>query len=368
MVTQNGEELTSAANIKVLGVGGGGSNAVARMFRERIPGIDYIIVNTDTQALLECDVPMRMSIGDQLTRGKGVGGNPELGKRAAEESRDEILESLRDSDMVFVAAGMGGGTGTGAAPVVAQIVKDTGALTVGVVTTPFAFEGARRRRAAEEGILELKQAVDTVLVIPNERLHMICEEEITAENAFKMADNVLRLGVQSIAELVTTAGDINLDFADVEAVMRDAGPAWMSIGWGVGEDRARDAAHQAISNPLLDVSIEGAKGVLFNITGGSDMKLSELHEASEVIQRVVHPEANIIFGMTTDMKMENEIKLTVIATGFPTSENIADVDGAMQDILNAALAKDPSVLDLPPFLRRIAEYGSNGSREAVVGS
>ena len=185
MVT-NGEEMTSAANIKVLGVGGGGSNAVARMFRERIPGIEYIIVNTDTQALLECDVPMRMSIGDQLTRGKGVGGNPELGKRAAEESRDEIMESIRDADMVFVAAGMGGGTGTGAAPVVAQIVKDTGALTVGVVTTPFAFEGSHRRRAAEEGITELKQAVDTVLVIPNERLHTICEEEITAENAFKM--------------------------------------------------------------------------------------------------------------------------------------------------------------------------------------
>ena len=364
----NGHETTSAANIKVLGVGGGGSNAVARMFRERIPGIDYVVVNTDTQALLECDVPLRMSIGEQLTQGKGVGGNPELGKCAAEESRDEMIESVRDSDMVFVAAGMGGGTGTGAAPVLAQIVKETGALTVGVVTTPFAFEGVRRARAAQQGIVELKQAVDTLLVIPNERLHMICGEEITAENAFKMADDVLRLGVQSIAELVTTAGEINLDFADVQSVMRDAGPAWMSIGWGVGEDRAHDAAQQAISNPLLDVSIEGAKGVLFNIIGGSDMKLSELHEAAEVIQRVVDPDANIIFGMATDLKMENEIKLTVIATGFPTSETIQDRDDNLQDILDAALTQDEEQLDLPPFLRRIAKYGTNGSREAVVGS
>ena len=362
-----GHETTSAANIKVLGVGGGGSNAVARMFRERIPGVEYVVVNTDAQALLECDVPMRMSIGEQLTLGKGVGGNPEVGKRAAEESRDEMIETVRDSDMVFVAAGMGGGTGTGAAPVLAQIVKDTGALTVGVVTIPFSFEGTRRARVAQEGIADLKQAVDTLLVIPNERLHMICGEEITAENAFRMADDVLRLGVQSIAELVTTAGDINLDFADVQSVMRDSGPAWMSIGWGVGEDRARDAAQQAISNPLLDVSIEGAKGVLFNIAGGSDMKLSELHEAAEVIQRVVDPDANIIFGMATDLKMENEIKLTVIATGFPTSEPIRGSDGNVQDILDA-LSQDEAQLDLPPFLRRVASYGALDSRQPVASS
>ena len=358
----------NGAIIKVLGVGGGGSNAVSRMFRERIPGIEYIVVNTDTQALLQCDVPMRMSIGEQMTQGKGVGGNPDLGKRAAEESRDEMLEVVRDSDMVFIAAGMGGGTGTGAAPVLASVVKDTGALTVGVVTTPFSFEGMRRVQAAEEGIRQLRASVDTLLVIPNERLHMICEEAITAENAFKMADDVLRLGVQSIAELVTVAGEINLDFADVQSVMRDAGPAWMSIGWGVGEDRARDAAQQAISNPLLDVSIEGAKGVLFNITGGSDMKLSELHEAAEVLQRVVDPDANIIFGMTTDLKMENEIKLTVIATGFPTSETVQDRDDDLRDILDAAISSDETELDLPPFLRRIAKYsGTNGSRQAVAG-
>ena len=367
MVT-NGREPSNGASIKVLGVGGGGSNAVSRMFRERIAGIEYIVVNTDTQALLSCDVPMRISIGEQMTQGKGVGGNPDLGKRAAEESRDDMLEVVRDSDMVFVAAGMGGGTGTGAAPVIAKVVKETGALTVGVVTTPFAFEGMRRTKAAEDGIIELKQSVDTLLVIPNERLHMICGEEITAENAFKMADDVLRLGVQSIAELVTTAGEINLDFADVQSVMRDAGPAWMSIGWGVGEDRARDAAQQAISNPLLDVSIEGARGVLFNITGGSDMKLSELHEAAEVLQRVVDPDANIIFGMTTDLKMENEIKLTVIATGFPTSETIQDHDDDLKDILDATLSSDETDLDLPPFLRRIAKYSGNGRRHAAVAS
>ena len=358
----------STARIKVIGVGGGGSNAVSRMFRERIPGIDYMVVNTDTQALLRCDVPMRISIGAELTEGKGVGGNPDLGMRAAEESREELFESIRDSDMVFVAAGMGGGTGTGAAPVLSQIIKESEALTVGVVTTPFSFEGNRRMRAAEAGIDRLKEHVDTLLVIPNERLHMISEEEITAENAFKMADDVLRLGVQSIAELVTVPGEINLDFADIESVMRDSGPAWMSIGWGVGEDRAKQAAQHAISNPLLDVSIEGAKGVLFNITGGSDLKLSELHEAAEVIQRVVDPECNIIFGMVTDLKMENEIKLTVIATGFPTSETVQEGDDGLNDMLRDALESGSAELDLPPFLRRMSKFRKDGRTEVAVGT
>ena len=362
----NNTEPRNGARIKVAGIGGGGSNAVSRMFKERIPGIEYMVVNTDTQALLRCDVPMRIAIGEELTMGKGVGGSPDLGGRAAEESREELYETLRDSDMVFVAAGMGGGTGTGAAPVIAQIVKETKALTVGVVTTPFAFEGIRRARTAEAGIKELKQNVDTLLVIPNERLHMICEEEMTAENSFKMADDVLRLGVQSIAELVTVPGDINLDFADVQSVMRDAGPAWMSIGWGMGENRAKQAAQHAISNPLLDVSIEGATGVLFNVTGGSDLKLSELHEAAEVIQRVVDPDCNIIFGMVTDLKMENEIKLTVIATGFPTSENIQDKDDKLNDMLRAALNGDESQLDLPPFLRRLSKYRREERIEAPV--
>jgi len=366
MVTDNVESM-STARIKVIGVGGGGSNAVSRMFRERIPGIEYMVVNTDTQALLRCDVPLRISIGAELTEGKGVGGNPDLGMRAAEESREELFEAIRDSDMVFVAAGMGGGTGTGAAPVLSQIIKESEALTVGVVTTPFSFEGNRRMRAAEAGIDRLKEHVDTLLVIPNERLHMISEEEITAENAFKMADDVLRLGVQSIAELVTVPGEINLDFADIESVMRDSGPAWMSIGWGVGEERAKQAAQHAISNPLLDVSIEGAKGVLFNITGGSDLKLSELHEAAEVIQRVVDPECNIIFGMVTDLKMENEIKLTVIATGFPTSETVQDGDSGLDDMLRDALESGSAELDLPPFLRRMSKYRKDGRTEVAVG-
>ena len=340
------------ASIKVVGIGGGGSNAVSRMFRERVPGVEYMVVNTDSQALMRSDVPLKIRIGDELTNGKGVGGNSELGTKSAEESREDIYEAVRDADMIFVAAGMGGGTGTGAAPVVAQLAKETGALTVGVVTRPFAFEGIRRARVADEGIDRLRQQVDTLLVIPNERLHVISEEEITAENSFRMADDVLRLGVQSIAELVTVPGEINLDFADIQAIMRDAGPAWMSIGWGMGEHRAREAAQRAITNPLLDVSIEGAKGVLFNITGGSDLKLSELHQAAEVIQRVVDPDANIIFGMVTDMKMENEIKLIIIATGFPTTETVQDREDQIAVMLRDALSGDESQLDVPPFLRR----------------
>ena len=349
------------ARIKVVGIGGGGSNAVSRMFRERIPGVEYIVMNTDAQALMISDVPLKLRIGDQLTGGKGVGGDPDLGMRSAEESQEELHEAIRDSDMVFIAAGMGGGTGTGAAPIVAKIAKATEALTVGVVTRPFAFEGVRRAKVAEDGINELKENVDTLLVIPNERLHVVCGDEITAQNSFKMADDVLRLGVESIAELVTMPGDINLDFADVEAIMRDAGPAWMSIGWGVGEHRAKEAAHQAITNPLLDVSVEGATGVLFNIVGGSDLKLSELHEAAEVIQRVVDPDANIIFGMVSDLKMENEIKLTIIATGFPTSDNLQQRDDRFAEMLQEALSGDSSALDLPPFLRRHLKAGKSNN-------
>ena len=346
-------DRTGPTRIKVLGVGGGGSNAVSRMYRERLPGVDYIIVNTDAQAMVNSDVPLKIRIGDQLTRGKGVGGDPDLGMRSAEESREEIYEAVRDSDMVFIAGGMGGGTGTGTAPVLAQICREAGALTVGIVTRPFNFEGVRRAQVAEEGIERLKEHVDTLLVIPNERLQVIGEDEITAENAFKLADDVLRSGVQSIAELVTVPGEINLDFADVEAIMREAGPAWMSIGWGIGEHRAKEAAQRAITNPLLDVSVEGARGVLFNITGGSDLKLSELHEAAEVIQRVVDPDANIIFGMATDLKMENEVKLTIVATGFPTPETLQEREANISRMLESALTNGDSDLDLPPFLRRI---------------
>jgi len=353
----NGRELEGVARIKVIGIGGGGSNAVSRMFKDRVPGVEYVVMNTDVQALMGSDVPTRIRIGDQITKGMGVGGNPEKGEMSAEESREEIYDLIRDCDMVFVAAGMGGGTGTGAAPVIAEISRETGALTVGVVTRPFAFEGIRRSKQAQTGIDKLQDNVDTLLVIPNQRLSVVAREEVTAENAFKLADDVLRLGVQSITELITNAGDINLDFADVQSIMRDAGPAWMSIGWGSGESRARDAAQQAITNPLMDVSIEGASGVLFNISGGSDLKLNELHEAAEVIQRVVDPDANIIFGMTTDPKMENEIKLTIIATGFPTTETLLEKD--MQKTIEAAakVENNEDSLDVPPFLRR-ADVGS----------
>lgn len=343
-------DIPSGAKIKVVGVGGGGSNAVSRMYRERMPSVEYLVINTDTQALLRCDVPLRISIGDQLTGGKGVGGNPKKGAQAANESREQLFESLSDVDMVFVAAGMGGGTGTGAAPAVAEIAKQTGALTVGVITTPFLFEGTRRMKNAKEGIEKLKANVDTLLIIPNERLSMICGKEITTQNAFDMADDVLKLGVQSIAELVTLPGEINLDFADIKVIMENSGPAWMSIGYGSGDNRAKEAAHQAISNPLLDISVEEAKGVLFNVTGGTDLRLSELNEAAEVIQNVVHPDANIIFGMNTDEKMNDQVKLTVIATGMPTDQQS---NPPRPDILD-----DP---DMPPFMRRINKYRSENS-------
>ena len=350
-MTISGWELEGVARIKVNGVGGGGSNAVSRMFRERISGVEYIVMNTDIQALMKSDVPNRIRIGEQLTQGMGVGGDPDKGSASAEESREEIYDVIRDSNMVFIAAGMGGGTGTGAAPVIAEIAQETGALTVGVVTRPFAF-GIRRSNQAQIGIERLQTNVDTLLVIPNQRLSIISQEEVSAENAFRLADDVLRLGVQSITELITNPGDINLDFADVQSIMRDAGPAWMSIGHASGPTRPRDAAQEAITNPLMDVSIEGATGVLFNITGGSDLKLSELHEAAEVIQRVVDPEANIIFGMTTDHKMENEIKITIIATGFPTTDTLLQRDIARTvEAVNKVEINEDS-LDLPPFLRR----------------
>ena len=346
----NDTQGSGSARIMVVGVGGGGSNAVSRMYKERLTGVEYIVANTDRQALLMSDVPSKLSIGVQLTKGNGVGGDPELGKRAADESRAEIADAVRNVDMAFVAAGMGGGTGTGAAPVIAQAAREAGALTVGVVTRPFSFEGLHRARSAEQGIVNMIQNVDTLLVIPNERLHLVCGEEVTAENAFDMADDVLRQGIQSIAELVTVAGAINLDFADVQAVMRNSGPAWMSIGRGSGEDRAVMAAEEAITNPLLDVCIEGAKGVLLNVAGNEGLLLSELNQAAEVIRREVDADANIIFGMVTDPMMGDEIRVTLIATGLPASEGEGDSYSGM--------IGGESELDLPPFLR-----GNNGHRK-----
>ncbi len=341
------EGSVDTANIKVVGVGGGGQNAVNRMYRERVPEVEYISVNTDSQALDSSDVPIRLRVGDKTARGLGVGGDPSKGRQCHEEDRDEIREVLKGADLVFVAAGMGGGTGTGGAPVIAKVARELGSLTVGVVTKPFAFEGAVRKRKALEGIELLREQVDTLIVIPNDRLLAISDEQLTMDRAFKMADDVLSQGIRSIAELILVPGEINLDFSDVRAVMDNAGPAWMAIGKGAGDNRAIEAAEQAIKSPLLEVEIAGAKGVIFNITGGTDLTLDEVQRASEVIASTVHPEANIIFGTVTDPKMENEIKLTIIATGFPVAGEIQE---EAESIARMAL-ENPASMAIPPFLR-----------------
>jgi cell division protein FtsZ len=312
--------LESAARIVVLGVGGGGSNAVNRMIQSGVRGVEFIAINTDTQALARCEAPTRLHIGEKLTRGLGAGGNPNTGEKAAEESADEIAQMVRNADMVFIAAGMGGGTGTGAAPVIAQISKEQGALTVGVVTKPFSFEGRQRARNADEGIVQLRERVDTLITIPNDRLLDVIDRKTTLEQAFMEVDDVLRQGIQGISELITEPGLINLDFADVKAIMSDSGGALMAIGRGTGETRAQDAARLAISSPLLDISMDGAKGVLLNITGGNDLALSEISDAADVVAQAADPEASIIFGAVIDPKIENEVRITVIATGFDVTE------------------------------------------------
>ena len=348
--SRQAEQLIGAATIKVVGVGGGGSNAVSRMYRDRIPGIEYITINTDAQALTRTQTPVRLRVGDRTARGMGVGGDPEKGRECHEENRDEIKDILQGADLVFVGAGMGGGTGTGGAPVVAAVAKEIGALTIGVVTKPFAFEGSRRKRQAEDGIRKLSAIVDTLIVIPNDRLMMMSDKKLSMDMAFRMADDVLRQGVQSIAELILVPGEINLDFADVRAIMSNAGPAWMAIGRGSGPDRAVTAAHAAVESPLLEVSIEGARGVLFNVTGGADLTLAEVHEAAGIISGMVDPDANIIFGTVTDPKMENEVKITIIATGFPSAEANAEREQEQQDSLRDIIDDEES-LALPPFLR-----------------
>lgn len=360
-MTSKSNENDGAAKIRVVGVGGGGCNAVSRMFRERAQGVEYVGLNTDTQALMRCEVPLKIRMGEKLVRGLGVGGDPGKGRKAAEESRQEISEAIKNSDMVFIAAGMGGGTGTGAAPVVAEIAKEAGALTIAVVTKPFGFEGSRRRKVADEGVSRLKDKVDTIITIPNDRLFAVCDEKVTIENAFKMADGVLRQGVQSIAELVTVPGEINLDFADVRTVMSSAGPAWMAIGRGTGENKAVEAARAAVRSPLLDVSIDGAKGILFNITGGIDLSLTEVAAAAEVIRSAADPDANIFFGMVTDLKFGDEVKITIIATGFSSEESVIEKDKHVSQLIMSAML-DESGLDIPPFLRR----QSNSRRRAVA--
>ena len=304
------------ASIKVVGIGGGGGNAVNRMIEEGLGGVEFISINTDAQALLLSKAKTRVRIGDKLTRGLGAGGNPEIGRKAAEESADELYEVLRGADMVFITGGMGGGTGTGGAPVVAQVAKELGALTIGVVTRPFTFEGARRIQAAEAGIEALKSQVDTLIVIPNDRLLQIVDKRSSLQEAFGMADDVLRQGIQGISELITVPGLINLDFADVRTIMSEGGAALMAVGRASGEDRARNAAEAAISSSLLDVTIDGARGILFNVTGGPDMSLFEVNEAAAIIKETAHPDVNLIFGAVVDENMGDEIRITVIATGF----------------------------------------------------
>lgn len=360
MPSTTARRRTPNVNIKVVGVGGGGSNAVTRMYRNRIPGVEYIATNTDAQALALAEAHLRLRVGDQLARGMGVGGVPELGRDCFEESADEVRDALGGTDLAFVAAGMGGGTGTGGAPTVARIAKqDLGCLTVGVVTKPFPFEGHQRQQQAMRGLNWLAKEVDTLVVIPNERLLLVADPALSMAAAFRMADEVLRQAMQSITELLLLPGEINLDFADLRTVMRDAGPAWMAIGKGNGIDRADAAILAALESPLLEVKIDGASGVLLNITGGSDLMMSEVSKISETIKRQVHPDAEIIFGTTHDPRMENELKITIIATGFEYSEEIEHYDRlretrAAADAANQQQQKDPippDTYEVPEFLR-----------------
>jgi len=314
------------AQIKVIGVGGGGGNAVNRMINEGLGGVEFISINTDNQALMLSKAKIRVRIGDKLTRGLGAGGNPEIGKKAAEESSDELYEVLRGADMVFIASGMGGGTGTGASAVVAQIAKELGALTIGVVTRPFTFEGPRRSQSAEAGIEALKSQVDTLIVIPNDRLLQIADKKASLQQAFSLADDVLRQGIQGISELITLPALINLDFADVRTIMSEGGAALMAVGRADGDDRARRAAESAISSGLLDVTIDGARGILFNITGGINLSLFEVNEAAALIKESAHPDVNLIFGAQIDETMGDEIRITVIATGFEQSRVARKID------------------------------------------
>ena len=354
--------MDGTATIKVIGVGGAGNNAVTRMIEAGIKGVDFIAVNTDRQALTKSKAGTKIQIGEKITRGLGAGANPDIGAQSAEENKSEIAETLRGADMVFVTAGMGGGTGTGAAPIVAQAAKEMGILTIGVVTKPFTFEGKKRLSQAERGIESLKGKVDALVVIPNDKLLQIIDRKTSINDAFRMADDVLRQGVQGISDLIAVTGTVNLDFADVKTIMKDTGMAHMGIGRASGENRAEDAAKQAVQSPLLETSIEGARGVIINITGGEDLGLHEVNTAAELVQRSVDPEANIIFGTVTDPDMKDEIQITVIATGFEKPE--ARVASTVDSFINKSWEKKPSSipasdvnssqgdLDIPAFLRK----------------
>ncbi|MBD0268246.1 cell division protein FtsZ [Pseudanabaena sp. FACHB-2040] len=368
-MANNGDIFPSSiARIKVIGVGGGGCNAVNRMISSGLSGIEFWSVNTDAQALHIATTNNSLQIGQKLTRGLGAGGNPAIGQKAAEESRDELAQALEASDLVFITAGMGGGTGTGAAPIVAEVAKEVGALTVGVVTRPFTFEGRRRMAQAEEGIAALQGRVDTLIIIPNDKLLSVISEQTPVQEAFRVADDILRQGVQGISDIITIPGLVNVDFADVRAVMADAGTALMGIGVGSGKSRAREAAIAAISSPLLEASIDGASGAVFNVTGGSDLTLHEVNAAAEIIYEAVDPNANIIFGAVIDDRMQGEVRITVIATGFNTQAAVqveteasrvtpfkrtfsTPPPAASQPSGNAATT-GPGGLDIPEFLQR----------------
>jgi cell division protein FtsZ len=351
-------EAESFAKIRVVGVGGGGSNAVNRMIGEGMAGVDFVAINTDAQALMLSDAPVRVRIGDKLTRGLGVGGNAKLGCEAAEESTDELYEILQGSDMVFITAGMGGGTGTGASPIIARVAKEVDALCIGVVTRPFHWEGTVRDETARVGIEQLKEEVDTLIVIPNDRLLEITDKRVTLQNAFSLADDVLRQGIQGISELITVPGLINLDFADVRTIMAEGGAALMAVGRASGEDRAREAAQQAISSELLDVTIDGARGILFNVTGGADLSLYEVNEAASIIKQTAHPDVNLIFGAVVDHELDDEIRITVIATGFdqtntrPRAVRASRREETPESIAFETPAFDKDDIEIPTFLRR----------------
>lgn len=321
MVEKKGSELENFAVIRVIGVGGSGGSAVTRMINSKLRGVDFISINTDAQALAFNEAPIKIQIGKETTRGLGAGADPEIGRKSVEENKEEVYEALKGSDMVFVTCGMGGGTGTGAAPFVADIAKELGALTVGVVTKPFSFEGQRRKKIAELGIAEMKDRVDTLITIPNDRLLQVIDKKTSLFDAFGVVDDVLRQGVQGIADLIVYHGIINVDFADVKAIMSDAGSALMGIGHGTGDNRAIEAARAAIDSPLLELSIDGAKGILFNITGGPDLGMYEIDEAAKAITEAADGDANIIFGAIIDEAMQGEVKITVIATGFESEQN-----------------------------------------------
>ena len=364
------------AKIKVIGVGGGGCNALNSMISlQQIQGVEFIGVNCDAQALLTCQAQIKIQIGENLTKGLGAGAEPEIGKNSAEESKDKIKANLEGSDMVFVTCGMGGGTGTGASPIIAQIAKEVGALTVAVVTKPFIFEGTRRMIFAEEGITNLKEHVDTLIVIPNQRILDVVDRKMTLLEAFRVADSVLGQGVQGISDLITMPGLINVDFADVRTIMTNAGSALMGIGTGVGENRAQAAARSAIASPLLEITIEGAKGVLFNIIGGPDLTMAEVDEAAKIIASSADPDANIIFGATIDESMVDQLKITVIATGFDESrkrlQELTDRSSTVQtyqaanqyqpqktsqnppaDTTQGETPPDQDEFDIPAFLRQ----------------